>query len=208
MVTRQLQVCRMNGNFEMTPVLIGLNGFKHVGKSTVGDYLTEKYDFEQAAFADKMKQAVAALWGIPVEMVNMYKDEVYPTVAKIDKSIWGTMQLQSWRTHLQKFGEMGRGIFGEDFWVNQLIPKETLFLLWKPLVITDARMENELVRIRYLEGYNIRIIRPGCEPDGHDTEVEPPAHLIDYTINNNTTISDLYETVDEVLDLILKVHSE
>lgn len=182
-------------------MLIGLNGFKRVGKDTVAEYLEAQYDFERMAFADYLKNGVAALLDISREDVDRYKE--------LDASVVVMGKSMSFRVFLQRFGtEMARKTWNEDFWVDLLMPKETLTSLWhynKKVVVSDARFENELSRIHHFGGYNIKIIRPGFVGDGHASEVEPPEHLIDYSIINSETFEYLGELVDYVIDDIVKV---
>lgn len=184
-------------------LLIGLNGFKQVGKNTVADYLTEHYGFQQLSFAYKVKQSVAALIGIHTPIIESWKDR-----KDIDVRVLGWRSYQDLpevltepitvRHLLQRMGtEVGRNIFGDDFWVDQCLPQGVTFRA--PTVITDARFPNELQRIKSLGGYNIEIRRPGIESDGHASEMTPPPYLIDFVINNGGDVLDLYSQVEDIL---------
>lgn len=207
----------------MSDLLIGLSGFKGTGKNTVADYLCEKHGFQQAAFADKLKDAVCALFDISRERLEWLKNNrSHSKGSGIEDCVivgyrsgfnmggwvsYPTPIPQSMRVFLQRFGtEMGRDIFGQDFWLDQLLPP----INWwagKPTVITDTRFENELTRIKDLGGFNIRIVRPSFEGDGHASEVEPPAHLIDCVIRNEGSLDELYAAVETALDVVLRLHN-
>lgn len=171
-------------------MLIGLNGFKGVGKDTVADYLVSKHGFEKRAFADPLKQAVANLFDISREDVDRYKD--------LDASVQVLGKPMSWRVFLQRFGtEMARETWGEDFWVDMAFRD---YVKGSNIVFSDARFSNELRYIQVLGGINIQIVRPFYGSDGHASEIEPLPELIDYVVGNSRTIPDLYENVDWVLD--------
>jgi hypothetical protein len=46
-------------------VVIALSGWKGAGKDTVADYLVRKYGCIKVSFADKLKDLVAKLYGVP-----------------------------------------------------------------------------------------------------------------------------------------------
>lgn len=176
-------------------MLLAINGFKRAGKSTVAEYLTKAHGFEELAFAESLKQAVAALFDIPREDVDRYKD------LNADVTLCG--RIMPFRSFLQRFGtEMARGVWHQDFWVDQLLPSNPNWHKSKLIVISDARFENELRRIRGQNGYTIQVVRPDVESDGHSSELEPPTHLIDFQIQNTGTIQELYDEVEKVLTQI------
>lgn len=187
-------------------MIIGIAGCKGVGKDTVGNYLRENHGFVQTAFALKMKEAVAALFGVPPRDIDFFKEsgsvKVYYSFpvyhpeygAEVDDTE-GTMK---GREFLQRFGtEMGRKVFGENFWVDQCLPIDQLKDV--NIVVTDTRFREEADRIQYLGGYVIEIQRPGYVPDGHESEEPLPRDLVDYEILNDGTLADLYQDVEEVL---------
>src|SRR5262249_7886745 len=103
-------------------MIIGLTGNKGVGKDTAGAFLVQHCGFERAAFADKLKEAVAALFDFPLEWVDEFKDNHGKSLDAVEVIVdnKGLMQYSfGWREFLQRFGtEMGRNIFGEWFWVD------------------------------------------------------------------------------------------
>ena len=207
-------------------MLIGLKGYKNTGKDTVADYLVHRHDFTKIAFATKLKQAVAALFDIPLESVDLYKQnhgntidlvEVGLNIQKPEPLELPAEYIFTWHEFLQRFGtEMGREVFGEDFWVDQLINDLPIRKEWKTAlsynlvvdgnyVISDCRFENEAKRIRQLGGYVVEIIRPGFEPDGNSSEEPLPANLIDKQILNNDDLRTLYANTEVVLNELLRV---
>lgn len=177
-------------------MLIGINGFKGAGKDTVGAYLVEKYDFQRLAFATKLKEAVGALLDISVEDVDYYKS----------RNSWVGVEegmMMGFRPFLQRFGtEMGREVFGENFWIEQVIPPDanSYWHKGRKIAVTDVRFDNEIRAIRRVAGHIIRVERPGYEPDDHLSEQYPNEELIDYAINNHQDIDYLHKLVDCCLD--------
>lgn len=188
-------------------MLIGLKGYKGVGKDTVADYLVSKHGYTKMAFADKLKDAVAGLFGISRQQVDHYKDNQGNSIdlveVHLDISVpsrkHASEYVFTWREFLQRFGtEMGRNVFGQDFWVEQLVQR--LPRIEGNIVITDARFENEARKVKELGGCMVEISRPGCEPDGHASEEPLPEEMIDYKISNDGTMEQLYDDVDWIID--------
>lgn len=177
-------------------MLIGITGCKGAGKNTAADFLD---GYTQLGFADKLKEAVANLFGMHLSRVNELKefgqielmiDRGYP---KNTTSHYTRRQF-SGREFLQRFGtEMARNTFGQDFWVDQweAAYNDVTVNGPTPVVVTDVRFPNEAIRIKMLDGAVIEIVRPGHEPDGHKSEEPLPDGLIDIRIYNNGTLDDL-----------------
>lgn len=191
-------------------MLIGLTGCKGSGKDTVGQHLVNEYGFHRLAFADKLKQAVANLFGITVEEVDRLKNKpshVRLTEVGSDSRYSTTAQLIYWREFLQRFGtEMGRNTFGQDFWTDLW---ETTYheaqmtsSAYKPVVVTDVRFENEARRIIQLGGWLIEVVRPGHEPDGHASEEPIDRDLLTAQLGNDGSIEDLYEMTDGLMEVL------
>jgi hypothetical protein len=118
------------------------------------------------------------------------------------------------RQYLQNFGNHARAVFGDTFWIDQVLPaphysfdsldRET----WlnprenernlkqrypnvDVLCITDLRYENEAERIKLLGGVIWEVQRPGLTSDGHITEQPLPRELVDAEIINDSTLDVL-----------------
>lgn len=178
--------------------LIGLCGYKGTGKDTVAGHMVKMYNFERRAFATKLKEAVANLFAITPEQVDVLKQNNDVTVA-IMTEVEGALHagnIISWRGFLQRFGtEMGRNTFGSDFWVNLAMSTP----LTKPTVFTDARFPNEQSHIKALGGKIVWVERRGYTSDGHASEQKPGIHMIDYVLYNDSDFVSLFDEVDEML---------
>ena len=183
-------------------MLIGITGCKGVGKDTAAQWLVEEQGYTRLAFADKLKEAVAVLFGIPVEEVDRFKTEGGTTVSVnyFDRLVppyeIHPVVVYDWRQFLQRFGtEMGRNKFGQNFWIQQWNDSYTAMWVMQPdeagkVVVTDVRFENEAKTIKMAGGYIIEITRPGHKPDGHESEEPIPSILVDATVRNESNLED------------------
>jgi hypothetical protein len=191
-------------------MIIGICGYKGSGKSTVGSFLVQDYGFYQVAFADKLKDAAAALFGISREDVDNFKEVTYDTTGRTKGMVILQQEVEfvsrkafiekeiTWREILQRLGtEVGRNIFGEDFWVNQVDISNPF------TVITDVRFNNEAKFIIDNGGEMVYVHRPGYTSDGHPSEVLPTYNTPYRLIVNDGTVEELYRKVGNMMDHIL-----
>lgn len=215
-------------------MIIAFCGESGVGKDTAGAHLIKEYQFQRRAFADPLKKAVAALFDIPFWEVDKFKlDETvhvavgyktegpgtmyYPggskTAIELEKPsnvpsyMWSPISEHNFREMLQRFGtEMGRDVFGQDFWVDQTLPVEGYYAGAK-IVFTDVRFQNEIDRIHYIGGTVCRIKNPRhlVNKDPHSSEAVDLLRNIDYEIMNDTSLDDFIEEVDLMLNRIIEL---
>jgi hypothetical protein len=182
-------------------LLIGLAGRKGSGKDTAGAYLMERYGFVRASFAAPLKDSAAALFDVPVEVWESAKND--PTARVIlDYGNW--TKSMTVREMLQRYGtEAHRGVFGEDFWTKQLLDGlvSSGVLDTENVVITDMRFLNETQATKDAGGFTVLIDRPATDDgDTHASEVLPPDDLIDFTVENDSSIADLYRVLDFMVE--------
>lgn len=182
-------------------MLIGLSGYAQSGKDSTADILVREFGFKRLAFADSLRAAVYAL-DPHMEIGDL-------TYAKVLDYYGGyeaareTPHKTEIRRLLQRMGtEVGRNLFGENFWVDQTLSKREPHLDY---VITDCRFLNE-ARAVVNEGQVWRITRPGVGPavsaDGsiHPSETSLDNWPFDHIINNFGTLDELAITVAYTLD--------
>jgi hypothetical protein len=124
------------------------------------------------------------------------------------------------REYLQNLGSWGRKVFGDTFWIDQVLPTPSLAseaaeasgIDWNArnlermypgidtLCITDTRYANEAERILALGGVVWEVVKPGASSDGHDSEQVLDRALITRTIVNDGTLEDLYDQVSAAYD--------
>lgn len=185
-----------------TPILIGIHGVKRAGKDTTANFVEEWASRQVPAlstcrrgFADKAKWAFARQWFPKITMedsikwVDRFKDVpgatfTSPPVGYTDDSgmpIAGPLPTQiQFRVALKQFcTDGGRDIYGDDFWVDQLLPDHGLVGIrpggyaaaWHHYnfgradicLITDMRFPNEVQRIRDLGGICWAVRRKDAE---------------------------------------------
>ncbi len=202
-------------------MIIGLVGFIGSGKGTVGDILEQK-GFIKDSFAKPLKDACSVIFGWPREMLEgdtevsrKWREEpdVYWS-EKFGKSFSPRLALQLMGT------EAGRNVFHEDIWVISLLNRSK----GKDVVVTDVRFQNEIKYIQDNGGIVIRVKR-GDEPEWynlaldanqgfssaqmgmrdkgiHQSETNWIGSDFDYVIENDGTITDLGNKVNELLQFI------
>jgi hypothetical protein len=192
-------------------MLIGVNGFKGSGKDTVADWLVRERGFVKLSLADPLKDAFCILFQTDRETLDELKNDpnAYTSLQRYeDLDRDGSnenVKLFTYRTvreTLQVLGsEVGRDLFGEDFWIKQLVRNIGKFSTGTDIVVPDCRFENELKQILNMGGKTIRVRRPGYDSDGHVSEVRPHPGLITWGLDNNGTVQDLYDRLEDLFDV-------
>jgi hypothetical protein len=176
--------------------ILGLSGWARNGKDTVADHLISKYGYERISFAAPMKEALYRL--NPKITIN----NVVSTPIRIGVDIYGWDDLKTHgpevRELLQRFGtEVGREMFGEDFWVNAAIDS---IEDGSKVIVSDVRYPNEADAIKKLGGEVWRVVRPGFgAANGHASEHALNNYKFDYILDNNSGMELLYDSVDSKL---------
>lgn len=194
--------------------LIGLAGLARTGKDTVGNFLVSHRNLKAYAFADPLKQACSATFGVPVNEFydDNLKDEMH--------SFWGITR----REMMQKLGtECVRHVFGYDTWIRRaklgwdllnenpvnrtsgLYNTDEKYIemgeVYDGMVITDCRFDNEAEFVKNEGGVIIEITRDIDKVgiSGHESEAGVSPNYIDFNIYNASTLKYLYGQVDEVM---------
>jgi len=177
--------------------IIGLAGPAGSGKDTVADYLCERYALRKYSFASPLKMACREMFGLTdLQLSDEKKEEVIP--------FWGLSPRQMY----QKLGTEGaRDLFFSDIWVKRAQVFYQQEACSPCLIIDDVRFENEAAWIRSEGGSIIHVVREkndsATEHDQHASEYGIVPIDPDWTIVNRTSIKDLKEAADSVLDIII-----
>jgi hypothetical protein len=219
-------------------MIIGLVGFIGAGKGTVGELL-RLHGYKQASFAGALKDTASVLFGWDRALLE--GDTVESRVFREEKDEFWSSRFGydfSPRQALQLLGtEAGRDVFHKDVWIYAL---ENRIKKLPKVVITDTRFPNEIEFIRSKGGVIVEVKR-GDRPEWYDTALltntterdsylynpmskkYPGIHIsewawigqkIDYTIENDGSLSDLKRMVFNVLteienrDIINMLHDE
>jgi hypothetical protein len=206
--------------------LVSVSGFAGSGKDTIADYLIQNHNFKRLSFAGTLKDAVSAVFGWDRLLVEGSTSESRQWREQVDHW-WATRLniphltprwvLQYWGTEVLRTG------FHDDIWIASL---ENLILKEldnnQSIVISDARFVNELLMLKNLGGFSIRVKR-GSEPSWYQhalslntgyAKTMPPelenVHIserawigygFDYFLENNSTLEDLHRNVDTILNV-------
>ena len=178
------------------PHVIALTGFARSGKDTVAGILS-RYGYIRLAVADPLREW---LYGLnPVVSSDSY-GRVFRVRDVVDDVGWdeakSTFEV---RALLQRIGEFGRELLGEDIWI------ETLHAKMDPhekYVITDARFKNEVKYLKKRVGaVAVHVHRPGIGPvNGHISDMGVPLNLLDGVITNDRDVVALENAVAAFLD--------
>lgn len=218
--------------------LLGITGAKGSGKGECARFVSE-WASEHAllsvdrGFADKLKWAMARIFWPKISMedaiewANEFKNQEHAKVIvganQAETLHHGGDRVITGRQLFQHGGtEMGREIFGDNFWVNQLLPIGTTGREWwmsfsdgdgpkskhgdrfaDIATISDLRFGNEAKRIKVLGGEVWQMVRPGFDPDGHASEVPMPTQYVDNTIFNGGDLDHLRDAAFESCDRFL-----
>lgn len=203
-------------------MIIGLLGWIGSGKGTVGDLLRDKYGFVQDSFAAPLKDAAAAIFGWPRQMLEGDTESSREWREQIDE-FWSQAfgKPITPRLMLQKLGtEACRDGIHPDIWTASLI-KRTYSISSKPVntVVTDCRFPNEIEAIHKEGGLVVHVLRGGL-PDWweiakeanitgtqeakdalralnlHPSETAWVGAPIDAILLNDGSLADLRDTVD------------
>jgi hypothetical protein len=196
--------------------LIGINGFKRSGKgetaAAAASLLGERYKVHEVGFADKVKLWAAMSLGLTgtdeqlIALMNEAKESWEMDVWTLSM-VGGLVTQLSGREYLQHIGNRARHLFGEDFWVDQVLPpalgpykrvveKHNLNYRYPGvdvLLMADLRYENEAQRVIDLGGVVWEVLRPGITSDGHDSEQPLPRHMVSWQIVNDDGLDVLRE---------------
>jgi hypothetical protein len=180
--------------------IIGINGYKRSGKGEVANAITHNFPgtVQQVGFADKLKVLGNRTLGFKrsdaelIDLADTFKVSGHIRLNYTDRGAGGlpysSIHEESGREFYQNLGTEARDIFGDTFWIDQVLPR-VAFNPSQPagreenakamaerypgvdvLAITDLRFENEAVRVLALGGEVWRVNRPGTESDGHASE--------------------------------------
>ena len=176
-------------------MLIGLTGKKRSGKDTVYQIINSISSndpdmiVKRIAFADKVKEAASIILNISPAYLELHKDNSNLIIKLERGDLWLDLSL---RNIIQRIGtEVGRDLFGKNFWIDQVLPLD--FDHSNQLVIvTDVRFENEAQRVIDLGGVIWEVQRPDNNyKDDHSSEAGIDKEYINHIIVNRNSLQNL-----------------
>lgn len=177
--------------------LIGIIGQKRAGKDTMADYIIKNYNYTKKSLSDPLKDACKSIFLLSDE-------QLYGNEKEVPDKRWNGS------TPRQLLQVVGTQLFRED--LNKYIPQlnelsNTIWIhhfeLWyaknkdKKIVIPDIRFNDEAQMIKNNGGVLIKINRGEfSKTDLHKSEQELEDIMADAYIFNNSSIDELYNTID------------
>lgn len=169
----------------ITPNLIGLTGYAQSGKDTLAKLLVDNYGYRRVAFADKIREFLYEINPMVACSPTGYLRDLVDLVGW-DKA----KQEPQVRRLLQDLGVGARKLFGDKFWVAQVLLHISSS---EKIVITDVRFINEAESIKKYDGAQVwRVKRSGVfAVNTHVSESEMDGYKVDQIFTNNGTVEDL-----------------
>jgi len=177
-------------------IIIGLVGFKQVGKSTAAKYLEEKYSFTRHNFKDALVQELKDNFpDLLTQIVIAGRDLGFKAMN------WNELFEEKpplMRALLQNYGTDVRRKDNPHYWTGQW--GQALFL--RDTVADDVRFLNESEAIKREGGIIIRLVRPDILTGGtHVSETEQLEIVADHTIEcDPDDHAALYRALDDIIN--------
>lgn len=172
------------------PIIIGVTGHKRHGKDTIANRLVSTWGFEKMAFADALKDACAAAFGI--DRVTFDDDKLKEAPSD---------QYPEW-THRKILQVVGTELFRSkwpNIWIDTFLRKAADKTL---VVVSDIRFPNEEMALRTNPNFVLlRVKNERLAPSGdlHSSEAFIDTLFPDRAFTNNGTIDDLHLKVDQFM---------
>lgn len=176
----------------MIPPLIGLVGRSGAGKDEIGRHLVDTHGFQRIAFADPLKEAAAALFGLSREQLwGALRNDPDPRWHKTPRELY------------QRLGDAVRTVHPHALLVLWATRVEHAVEVGRRVVVTDVRLPAEAEAVRTDGGVLWRVTRPGravaFAGEGHATETAGDEIQMDATIENTSHLRALWLAVDLML---------
>lgn len=147
------------------PRLLCLAGKAGVGKDTLADYLVREHGYVKYRFADPLKKLLNDRFGwTAADWDNRHwKEDDHDGLwgGRLEGCMVATFSPRSWAQWLGT--EVGRTIGGKDVWVEAMWHSYVAQDSPKPMVVADARFDNEAASFWARGGDVLHIERPGAQ---------------------------------------------
>tara|TARA_B110000196_G_C21075456_1_gene629645 strand:+ start:752 stop:1276 length:525 start_codon:yes stop_codon:yes gene_type:complete len=174
-------------------MLVGISGKIGCGKDECGQYLVEHYGFKIIKFATIIKQVAVLMTG------ESYETQISQDGKQKYLKDWG----MTIREFQQRLGtDAVRNGLHNDAWVIATLNSYKPTYNW---VVTDTRFENEADKVKDLGGTLIRVNRPNnpFPQSDHPSETSLDSYTFDYTINNDSIISELHLKTAKIMSYLV-----
>jgi hypothetical protein len=179
------------------PLIIGVHGFKQSGKDTLANLLVEEYGYRRLAFADRVKDAIHIIFGIPKEyLYGSDQDKQRPSgvrwkdLQEVVREKKDDQEVLSIRELLQIFAtEICRSKI-PSIWYRYLPLPEG-----ERLVVSDLRFENEADFLLSREAHLVKVLRPSVGGTSHESELGLSDERMHQVILNDGSLNVFHERI-------------
>lgn len=176
-------------------LIIGIKGSAGAGKDTIANYLVNKYGFTKVTFAGPLKEICSIITSWPVEMLKgeteesrKFREEViHPDFGKTGREILQYIGTDVFRNH-----------FDPQIWIKIAIRR--ILNIEGNVVVSDVRFKNEADAILNTCGtiWSVNRSTGTLIVPKHISE-QMAAVDEEIIINNNSSIDELYKTIDNLI---------
>lgn len=179
------------------PLIIGVHGFKQSGKDTLAKLLVEEYGYRRLAFADRVKDAIHIIFGVPKELLyGSDEDKQKPSGVRwsdlkdVVREKKDDPEVLSVRELLQIFAtEICRSKI-PSIWYRYLPLPEG-----ERLVISDLRFNNEADFLLSRGAHLVKVVRPSVVGMAHESEKGLPEEIMHHVIHNNDSLDVFFQRI-------------
>lgn len=185
--------------------VIAICGYKRSGKDTIAEYLCKQSEGNAVIckIANKLKEACSSIFGFtPDQLETDMKDSIDPVWQISPRSAMQYLGTDIMQYDIQRIIP---GI-GRNFWIKRFIHHiETVHKTAPYIIISDLRFKHEYEELYKIYGSNLMVIKVyrnnNQNIDTHISEREwrDIPHTI--IINNNSTLNDLYNNIENTITL-------
>lgn len=179
-------------------LIIGIGHVKRTGKDTAAAVLQEEFGFVRYAFAGPLLELAMEADPLVTSATRTVNTQVgHGRFAHTVRGLGYEAAKNTYpevRSFLQKLGVGARKVFGENFWVDQLMGQ----ISRRPVnrvVVPDVRFINEAEAIKAAGGVVVRVDRPGFTASGHVSETELLGYEFDHVLVNDGTLEQFKDLV-------------
>lgn len=170
-------------------MIVGLIGYKQVGKSTAAKHLAKKHGFARHNMKDALVEELKA------NMPDLLEELAFIYDRDIEKLF--STKPPAMRALMQNYGTEVRRRDDDEYWCQQwqnALPEGNV-------VVDDVRFQNEAERVIDEGGILIRIKRSDVQTGGnHSSETEQDSIQCDYEIwTEKGEFEPLYDALDDIV---------
>lgn len=166
------------------------------GKSTIANYLVDKYGYTKVPFASILKEMARPIFtSLGYTFQDIYgfettqKEVMLPVIGTTPRRIYQTLGT-----------EWGRNMINADLWIKLWEARAKQHEL---VVVDDMRFPNEMEKVKEMGGICLKIVRNGVDGFSmeHSSEGGLNSERFDCEILNqpNTSLQDLFNLTDDAI---------